>query len=39
MTNAYRILVEKPDGKRPFSSRHRQEDNIKMHLREVGGRI
>jgi hypothetical protein len=35
--NAYRILVGKPEGKRPLGRcRHRWEDNIKMDLREVG---
>jgi hypothetical protein len=35
--NAYRILVGKPEGKRPLG-RHRRrcEDNIKMDLRERG---
>jgi hypothetical protein len=35
--NAYRILVGKPEGKRPLG-RHRREweDNIKMDLRETG---
>jgi hypothetical protein len=34
---AYRVLVGKPDGRRPLGSpRHRWEDNIKMDLREVG---
>jgi hypothetical protein len=33
----YRILVGKPGGKRPLGrSRRRWEDNIKMHLSEVG---
>jgi hypothetical protein len=32
--NAYRILVGKPEGKRPLKrSRRRWEDNIKMDLR------
>jgi hypothetical protein len=32
----YRVLVGKPDGKRPFGRlRHRCEDNIKMYLQEV----
>jgi hypothetical protein len=35
--NAYRILVGKPDGKRPLGRpRRRCVDNIKMDLREVG---
>jgi hypothetical protein len=34
--NAYRILIGKPEGKRPLgNSRHRWEDNIKMDLREI----
>jgi len=33
----YRILVRKPEGKRPLGRpRHRWEDNIKMGLQEVG---
>jgi hypothetical protein len=36
-TNAYRILVGKPEGKRPLGRpRHRWVDNIKMNLREIG---
>jgi hypothetical protein len=35
--NAYRIFVDKPQGKIPSARpRHRWEDNIKMDLREVG---
>jgi hypothetical protein len=35
--NAYRILVGKPEGKRPLGRpRHRWMDNIKMNLRETG---
>jgi hypothetical protein len=35
--NAYRILVGKPEGKRPLERpRSRWVDNIKMDLREVG---
>ena len=35
--NVYRILVGKPEGNRPLGRpRRRWEDNIKMHLREVG---
>jgi hypothetical protein len=34
--NAYRILVEKPEGKRPLGRpRLRWEDNIKVNLREI----
>ena len=33
----YRVLVEKPVGKRPlWRPRHRLEDNIKMDFQEVG---
>jgi len=33
----YRVLVGKPEVKRPFGKpRHRREDNIKMDLQEVG---
>ncbi|KAJ4445665.1 hypothetical protein ANN_12349 [Periplaneta americana] len=36
-TNAYRVLVGRPEGKRPLGRpRLRWEDNIKMNLREVG---
>jgi hypothetical protein len=35
--NAYRILVGKPDGKRPLGRpRYRWVDNITMDLRETG---
>jgi hypothetical protein len=35
--NAYRILVGKPEGKRPQGRpRRRCVDNIKMDLREIG---
>jgi hypothetical protein len=34
---AYRILVGRPEGRRPLRRpRHRWEDNIKTDLREVG---
>jgi hypothetical protein len=34
----HRVLVGKPDGKRPLGRpRHGWEDNIKMDLEEVGG--
>jgi hypothetical protein len=37
ITNAYTILVGKPEGKRPLGRlRRRWEDNIKMDLRETG---
>jgi hypothetical protein len=33
----YRVLVGKSDGKRPLGRpRHRWEDNIRMHLQEMG---
>jgi hypothetical protein len=35
--NSYRILVGKPEGKRPLGrTRRRWEDNIKMDFREIG---
>jgi hypothetical protein len=35
--NVYRLLVEKPEGKRPQGRpRHRWVDNIRMNLGEVG---
>jgi hypothetical protein len=35
--NAYRILVGKPEGKRPLGRpRRRWMDNIKMYIREIG---
>ena len=35
--NAYRVLVGKPESKRPLGRpRRRLKDNIKMHLRDVG---
>ena len=35
--SAYRVLMGKPDGKRPLGrQRRRWEDNIKMDLQEVG---
>jgi hypothetical protein len=37
MMNAYRILVGKPEGKRPLGRPSRRwVDNIKMDLREIG---
>jgi hypothetical protein len=33
----YRVLVRRPEGKRPLGiSRRRWEDNIKIDLREIG---
>jgi hypothetical protein len=35
--NAYRVLVGKPEGRRPLRRpRRRWVDNIKMDLREIG---
>jgi hypothetical protein len=35
--NAYRILMGKPEGKRPLGTpRYRWVDNVKMDLRETG---
>jgi hypothetical protein len=34
----HRVLVGKPEGKRPLGrQRHRWEENIKMDLQEIGG--
>jgi hypothetical protein len=36
-SNAYRLLVGKPEGKRPLGRpRRRWVDNIKMDVREIG---
>jgi hypothetical protein len=36
MRNVYKILVVKPEGKRPFGRpRRRWEDNIRMDLRKI----
>ena len=36
---AYRVLVGKPEGKRPLRrSKHTWEDNIKIDIQEVGWR-
>jgi hypothetical protein len=35
--DVYRVLVGRPEGKRPLERRRRRwEDNIKMDLREIG---
>jgi hypothetical protein len=35
--NVYRVLMGKPEGKRPLGRpRRRREDGIKMDLREIG---
>jgi hypothetical protein len=40
MTNAYKSLVGKPEGKRlSVRSRRRWEDVIRMDLREQGGKV
>jgi hypothetical protein len=37
MRSAYRILVGKPEGKRPLGRYgHRWKDNIRMNLKETG---
>jgi hypothetical protein len=34
--NAYRLLVGKPEGKKPLGERRRWVDNIRMDLGELG---
>jgi hypothetical protein len=35
--NTYKILVRKPEGKKPFEIlRHKCEDNVTMPLKEIG---
>jgi hypothetical protein len=37
MRNSYKILVGKPEGRRPLRIlRHGQDDNIEMDLKEIG---
>jgi hypothetical protein len=36
MRNAYKMLVGKPDGKRPLRRPRRRWEDIKMDLREIG---
>jgi hypothetical protein len=39
MQEAYKILVGNSDGKRPLGTlRHRQEENIKMDIKEIVAR-
>jgi hypothetical protein len=38
--SAYKILVQKPEGKRPLGRhKHRWKYNIQVDLREIGGRV
>jgi hypothetical protein len=40
MRNAYKILVGKPDGKRPLGRlRRRWKDNIRMDFKRTGWRV
>jgi hypothetical protein len=40
MKNAYKILVQKPEEKRPLGRRRcRWEDNIRIDLREIGWEV
>jgi ribosome biogenesis protein Nip4 len=40
MRNTHKILVRKPRGKRPLRRpRHKQEDNIRIDLQEVGWEV
>jgi hypothetical protein len=36
MRNSYKVLIRKPEGKRPLGrNRHRWENNIKLDLKEI----
>jgi hypothetical protein len=40
LRNPFKILVRKPEGKKPFGRpRLTREHNIRMDLREIGGRV
>jgi hypothetical protein len=40
MRNGYKILVRKPEGKRPLGRhKHRWEDNIRIDLMEIGWEV
>jgi len=40
MRNEYKILVRKPEKKRPLGQpRHRWDDNMKMDLGEIGWKV
>jgi hypothetical protein len=40
LRNTYRILIGKPEVKRPFErSRRRWKDNIRLHLNETGREV
>jgi hypothetical protein len=40
MKNAYKTFVGKSDGKRPLQTpRRRWKDNIRMDLKEIGGKV
>jgi hypothetical protein len=40
MTNVYKVLVGKPEGKRPLRRHmHGWEDNIRMDLRKIGWEV
>jgi hypothetical protein len=40
MRDAYKILIDKPEGKRPLGRpMRRKEDNIRMNLREIGWEV
>jgi hypothetical protein len=35
-SNGYRVLVGKPEGKRPLERPRHRWDNIKIYLKEIG---
>jgi hypothetical protein len=39
MKNAYKILVEKPEGKRPLGRPRRRWEDIRMNFIEIGWKV
>jgi len=39
MRNAYKILVRKPEGKRPLRRHRRKWEDIRIDVREIGWKV